>query len=485
MEQKEPLVNINNFSWWISQSATVPSPTNSYAYSNCINIFETSFWLAPEVNTIWTTNWMPTCQMFKTPFMYAFTDTGFVYRRWNGVALSKCYEMNSSDNEICNNIVVGTNLFMITRSHISKIAYNLIDADWTWDVWEDYREVTSNYMHPVYNDHDSFLYIWSWYKLDMLEISWMVMTKAKLTFNYYEFIVAITKIWEYVRIYTYNTVTRSSKVYLWDWSSDNTISDAGFENIQIQNVVNKWNFDYAISDTSIYYCSGLSYQEVYFSWKDYKQNKIINQDFDNSVLSYTNVASYKTNMFLAWTYGIFMYGHIIPGYPDSFRQLTWAINDQVTTIFHTWWEYIYTSGSNYMNLFWAQGNSWTYTICWLWYTMNWTAKENLATQGERHSLIYDWWIYGDIKKIDRIKIWYNLDNWATIYIYIKRNWWNLELLKTITDYTSKQAVIFGKDTQYNTFNSCQFIIIMSKWVTNGKSTRIYNLELYLELINPK
>lgn len=342
-----------------------------------------------------------------------------------------------------------------------------------------YKSFVTSYSIPnksIIINSNWYLYIWYNNKILSLYSVWEILTDW-LILPEKEIITWFTQFQNQYKIYS--NLWNSWIQYLWDWSSIEPDYRQIWENQPVLWVVNDWPYDYAILWFNEHY------SDLYLITWTQKQEIRVNLEasFSSRILQW-NISIREWIVYISWgqswesyNYWIYTYWNYYPGAPKSLVQE------------YSWWSLgVFGFHSHWVGISYFSCSDWNiYSI----EHNNPPSINKYATTWYVVTHMYQWNIWED-KKINKIKVWFEVPTSSSIKIYLRSSFgWLWILAKTIDNATywdKKWLIIFNSELSslgiWN-FNEIQMKIELNQWLTafDFDTPTVFRITTFMEVVN--
>jgi len=373
---------------------------------------------------------------------------------------ANCYT-DTGWKEITDAIEYNWYVYWSTITHIDRIAIADVDADWSWDVTENYQAFSdwTTWSNPMIEINWK-LYIWD--GRNLAEFDWTTWNNSIITLDYWQKIDFLTLAWSTLRIYCNRDTTSwpdTGRCYFWD-----TISDNYNESIE-------WPWDALNTITSL-------------NWIDY----VVSWEYLYSISWYNKIKLKKLpeQAEVQWRHGSCIFNWLILLCWTYWARTYWSLNKNYSDVLN----FDFPTSSNYAETWTAK----TYTvfktktfllIAWQSWATYWVDKINVnkySTTWQVISRVYDAWSWHMLKRIIRsyISTLPIATGESVVTSYSLDNSWSFT-----TDLTINTVAQLYKENfpSINEYNYIETKVILTAWTSNNTTPELKEYWYDFDIVN--
>ncbi len=379
----------------------------------------------------------------------AFWDTWEIYRKY-----SWSWHKNSSSiwSSILSAIEYNWYLYFTTQASLYRVALWSINDSMTFTPYKTFARGSIYHPMIVYSNTNLYIgdkdyislidYAWVWYE-DILVLSKNLVCKS---------IQAIS--WSIKFYCEYSTSLNSSEIIYWSWVEWVLPSESiTINGVNPNHIINMNGYDYVIANKRLWI----------LDW--FKQQKL--KDITDFSLKQNSIWIIDNKIAFGWTGWIWIWWALNKNYPEvlSFDfSSSNASDDIIWALGFFGWEF-YSSWKNWSS-YWIDKLT-------TWYNTSWS----LTTR------VYFWNTRYSRKKLNMLFVSHKeLLAWESIKIYMRRDFWSFELIKT---YTTSSVVDSKYRDNVNINWEFNFIEFKFELLWTGSTTpELYEVFLKYDENNP-
>jgi hypothetical protein len=463
---------LNNATWWISNDPSLWG-VGSITNAEWVDLRNNSKFITMNSRQEDSYTLLSTSENYRVVSSIYSTNTKFLEFWYAGRII------NSSKNNFDSNYVIDLWWIIYNAWTISTvlwtfwfiIGWSSTLYKWTYDGSDDYLwvwatgwNITSQTHTTAFDPYSPFLviqnfiYIWSWNKIIEVDTTWAtwIFTDV-LALDVWYTIKWITKVAD--QIFVYATDWSTTRQYLWDWVSTTANRTINWTDKPLQNVANFWNIDYIIiwwsysNETAVYVVNWIQLDLVFKSAitsNTTKQRIYFNPDRTNAI------ETIGTRLLIPNNWDVYTYWTETPWLPKALVREFLSPLDYISSMNYTVWN------SYNLNIYWY-GNIWWVT--WS-YRINQYLNAEYSTEIEwfiEYHPIY-WVTYSNIKNLEKITAWVELEENTAINLYYKPDDWVLYSI-IYKKFSSEWDIPSIWDTYTSWWNTYTIYGVSSIWTT--------------------